>query len=53
MSGLEALGRRTGRLGAAWMDSVVLVRVCGFRGRRKQIRKEREKERKRENEKKT
>jgi hypothetical protein len=31
------------------MDSVVLVRLCGFRGRRKRIRKERERERKREN----
>jgi hypothetical protein len=32
---------------------VVLVRLCGFRGRRERIRKEREKERRRENEKKT
>jgi hypothetical protein len=46
MAGLEALRRRTGR-------SVVLVRLCGFRGRRERIRKEREKERRRENEKKT
>jgi hypothetical protein len=42
--GIGGAAKEARATGAALMDSVVLVHLCGFRGRRKRIRKEREKE---------